>query len=113
MNLQVRLLRCIGHSVDGFKQISSVDCSGIKGVNFQVSLHVVMLVIFFSGTQMLSVLYLMPTCYVSKLWYISVDSAAVSLRCCSNYFFHNYAVVPEWHNFWATSVKSNGTNIVL
>ncbi|XP_065913897.1 uncharacterized protein [Dysidea avara] len=32
---QVSLLRCIRHSVDGFKQISSVDCSGIKGVNFQ------------------------------------------------------------------------------
>ena len=27
--------------------------------------------------------------------------------------FHNYAVVLEWHNFWATSVKSSGTNIVL
>ena len=53
---------------------------------------------------MLSVLYLMPTCYVFKLWYISVDSATVSLLCCSNYLFHNYAVVPEWHNFWATSV---------
>ena len=112
MSLQVSLLRCIGHSVDGFKQISSVDCSGIKGVNFQVSLHVVMLVIF-PSTQMLSVLYLMPTCYVFKLWYISVDSATVSLLCCSNYLFHNYAVVPEWHNFWATSVKSSGTNIVL
>ncbi|XP_065914705.1 uncharacterized protein [Dysidea avara] len=35
VNLQVSLLRCIGHSVDGFKQISSVDCSGIKGANFQ------------------------------------------------------------------------------
>ena len=46
MNLQVSLLRCIGYSVDGFKQVSSVDCSGIKGVNFQVSLHVVMVVIF-------------------------------------------------------------------
>ena len=46
MNLQVSLLRCIRHSVDGFEQVSSVDCSGIKGVNFQVSLHVVMLVIF-------------------------------------------------------------------
>ena len=46
VNLQVSLLRCIGHSVDGFKQISSVDCSSIKSVNFQVSLHVVMLVIF-------------------------------------------------------------------
>ncbi|XP_065903469.1 uncharacterized protein [Dysidea avara] len=34
VNLQVSLLRCIGYSVDGFKQISSVDCSGIKGVNF-------------------------------------------------------------------------------
>ncbi|XP_065917844.1 uncharacterized protein [Dysidea avara] len=31
---QVSLLRCIEYSVDGFKQISSVDCSGIKGVNF-------------------------------------------------------------------------------
>ena len=40
MNLQVSLLRCIRHSVDGFEQVSSVDCSGIKGVNFQVSLHV-------------------------------------------------------------------------
>ena len=46
MNFQVSLLRCIGHSVDGSKQISSVDCSGIKGVNFQVSLNVVILVIF-------------------------------------------------------------------
>ena len=46
VNLQVNLLRCIRHSVDGFEQVSSVDCSGIKGVNFQVSLHVVMLVIF-------------------------------------------------------------------
>ena len=46
VNLQVSLLRCIRHSVDGFEQVSSVDCSGIKGVNFQVSLHVVMLVIF-------------------------------------------------------------------
>ncbi|XP_065903500.1 uncharacterized protein [Dysidea avara] len=35
---QVSLLRCIRHSVDGFEQVSSVDCSGIKGVNFQVSL---------------------------------------------------------------------------
>ncbi|XP_065915368.1 uncharacterized protein [Dysidea avara] len=35
VNLQVSLLRCIRHSVDGFKQISSVDCSDIKGVNFQ------------------------------------------------------------------------------
>ena len=64
---------------------------------------------------MLSVLYLMPTCYVFKLWYISVyisvDSATVSLLCCINYLFHDYAVVPEWHNFWATSVKSSGTNI--
>ncbi|XP_065913589.1 uncharacterized protein [Dysidea avara] len=32
---QVSLLRCIRHSVDGFEQVSSVDCSGIKGVNFQ------------------------------------------------------------------------------
>ncbi|XP_065918974.1 uncharacterized protein [Dysidea avara] len=31
---QVSLLRCMGYSVDGFKQISNVDCSGIKGVNF-------------------------------------------------------------------------------
>ncbi|XP_065906546.1 uncharacterized protein [Dysidea avara] len=38
VNLQVSLLRCIRHSVDGFEQVSSVDCSGIKGVNFQVSL---------------------------------------------------------------------------
>ncbi|XP_065905959.1 uncharacterized protein [Dysidea avara] len=37
VNLQVSLLRCIRHSVDGFKQISSVDCSDIKGVNFQFS----------------------------------------------------------------------------
>ena len=59
---------------------------------------------------MLSVLYLMP---VLKLWYVSVDSATVSLLCCSNYLFHNYAVVPEWHNFLATGVKSSGTNIVL
>ncbi|XP_065905286.1 uncharacterized protein [Dysidea avara] len=35
VNLQVSLLRCIRHSVDGFEQVSSVDCSGIKGVNFQ------------------------------------------------------------------------------
>ncbi|XP_065894194.1 uncharacterized protein [Dysidea avara] len=41
VNLQVSLLRCIGHSVDGFKQISSVDCSGIKGVNFQCLLDCV------------------------------------------------------------------------
>ncbi|XP_065887258.1 uncharacterized protein [Dysidea avara] len=35
VNLQVSLLRCIRHSVDGFEQVSSVDYSGIKGVNFQ------------------------------------------------------------------------------
>ncbi|XP_065914726.1 uncharacterized protein [Dysidea avara] len=41
VNLQVSLLRCIGHSVDGSKQISSVDCGGIKGVNFQCLLDCV------------------------------------------------------------------------
>ncbi|XP_065915375.1 uncharacterized protein [Dysidea avara] len=41
VNLQVSLLRCIRHSVDGFKQISSVDCSDIKGVNFQCLLDCV------------------------------------------------------------------------
>ena len=46
VNLQVSLLRCIRHSVDGFEQVSSVDCSGTKGVNFGVSLHAVTLVIF-------------------------------------------------------------------
>ncbi|XP_065887264.1 uncharacterized protein [Dysidea avara] len=35
MNFRVSLLRCIRHSVDGFEQVSSVDYSGIKGVNFQ------------------------------------------------------------------------------
>ncbi|XP_065894180.1 uncharacterized protein [Dysidea avara] len=38
---QDSLLRCIGHSVDGFKQISSVDCSSIEGVNFQCLLDCV------------------------------------------------------------------------
>ncbi|XP_065888072.1 uncharacterized protein [Dysidea avara] len=38
---QVNLLRCIRHSVDGFEQVSSVDCSGIKGVNFQCLLDCV------------------------------------------------------------------------
>ncbi|XP_065913204.1 uncharacterized protein [Dysidea avara] len=38
---QVSLLRCIKHSVDGFEQVSSVDCSGIKGVNFQCLLDCV------------------------------------------------------------------------
>ncbi|XP_065913766.1 uncharacterized protein [Dysidea avara] len=38
---QVSLLRCIRHSVDGFEQVSSVDCSGIKGVNFQCLLDCV------------------------------------------------------------------------
>ncbi|XP_065913767.1 uncharacterized protein [Dysidea avara] len=41
VNLQVSLLRCIRHSVDGFEQVSSVDCSGIKGVNFQCLLDCV------------------------------------------------------------------------
>ncbi|XP_065897668.1 uncharacterized protein [Dysidea avara] len=41
VNLQVNLLRCIRHSVDGFEQVSSVDCSGIKGVNFQCLLDCV------------------------------------------------------------------------
>ncbi|XP_065892494.1 uncharacterized protein [Dysidea avara] len=41
VNLQVGLLRCIRHSVDGFEQVSSVDCSGIKGVNFQCLLDCV------------------------------------------------------------------------
>ena len=45
--------------------------------------------------------------YVFKLWHISVDSAAVSLLCCSNYLFCNYAVVLEWHTFWATSCSMN------
>ncbi|XP_065913552.1 uncharacterized protein [Dysidea avara] len=31
----------IRHSVDGFEQVSSVDCSGIKGVNFQCLLDCV------------------------------------------------------------------------
>ncbi|XP_065907976.1 uncharacterized protein [Dysidea avara] len=39
--VQVNLLRCIRHSVDGFEQVSSVDCSGIKGVNFQCLLDCV------------------------------------------------------------------------
>ncbi|XP_065882540.1 uncharacterized protein [Dysidea avara] len=38
---QVSLLRCIRHSVDGFEQVSSVDCSGIKGGNFQCLLDYV------------------------------------------------------------------------
>ncbi|XP_065900564.1 uncharacterized protein [Dysidea avara] len=41
VNLQVSLLRCIRRSVDGFEQVSSVDCSGIKGVNFQCLLDCV------------------------------------------------------------------------
>ncbi|XP_065903605.1 uncharacterized protein [Dysidea avara] len=41
VNLQVSLLRCIRHSVDGIEQVSSVDCSGIKGVNFQCLLDCV------------------------------------------------------------------------
>ncbi|XP_065882541.1 uncharacterized protein [Dysidea avara] len=41
VNLQVSLLRCIRHSVDGFEQVSSVDCSGIKGGNFQCLLDYV------------------------------------------------------------------------
>ncbi|XP_065907972.1 uncharacterized protein [Dysidea avara] len=41
VNLQVSLLRCIRHIVDGFEQVSSVDCSGIKGVNFQCLLDCV------------------------------------------------------------------------
>ena len=65
------------------------------------------MLVIFPSTQMLSVLYLIPTCYVFKLWHISVGNATVSLLRCSKYLFHNYAVVPEWHNFWVTSCSVN------